>query len=225
MYSGIKSYEVGKGTPAQTPKIRETKPFTSSERIDESWSPLFDGKHIGRYVNYWKQNNWIKYGRWLAAPRDPNQFVGDKILIRKIVGDTLLCMKAEGTNYCNTLLFVLKFKQDIKSNLSFVLGILNSNFIGWYFRKKLMISVADEFPQIMIRDILTFPIPMSGNQSPLVNLVEQMLITQQRMASTQRETEREQHQNKREYLDAEIDRLVYELYGLTADEIKIVEGN
>lgn len=37
--------------------------------------------------------------------------------------------------------------------------------------------------------------------------------------------QRERDQRKCEYLDGEIDRLVYELYGITAEEIKIVEGN
>ena len=34
----------------------------------------------------------------------------------------------------------------------------------------------------------------------------------------------EQPQRKCDYLDAEIDRLVYQLYGLTEEEIAIVEG-
>ncbi len=223
MYSGIKSYEVGKGSPPQTEAIRDTKPFTSVIKNGDDWSPLFDGKHIGRYVNFWQGNNWIKYGRWLAAPREPKNFVGDKILIRKIVGETLLCMKAEGTNYCNTLLFILKTKSDSALELDYFLGILNSRFIGWYFRKKLMISDSDEFPQIMVRDILTFPIPKSENRSKLISNVNQMLETKKRLAATQRESEREQLERKCDHLDHEIDRLVYDLYGLTEEEIKIVE--
>jgi hypothetical protein len=33
-----------------------------------------------------------------------------------------------------------------------------------------------------------------------------------------------QSERKCEYLDSEIDKLVYELYGLTDEEIKVVEG-
>jgi hypothetical protein len=110
MYSGIKSYEVGKGKPAQTEKIRDTKPYTSEMKIDELWQPFFDGKHIGRYQLFWENNNWIKYGQWLAAPRDPENFEGEKILIRKITGKTLLATYIPDTSYCNTLLFVLKLK-------------------------------------------------------------------------------------------------------------------
>lgn len=45
MFSGIKVYEVGKGTPIQTEEIRKTKPFTSNIQIDKNWRPFFDGKH------------------------------------------------------------------------------------------------------------------------------------------------------------------------------------
>jgi hypothetical protein len=55
-------------------------------------------------------------------------------------------------------------------------------------------------------------------------LVDQMLATKKRLASAMSDTDRERHQNKCEYLDAEIDKLVYALYGLTAEEIRIVEG-
>lgn len=47
------------------------------------------------------------------------------------------------------------------ANISYkaLFSILNSKFIGWYFRKKFQISNEDTFPQIMIRDILQFAIP------------------------------------------------------------------
>ncbi len=40
-----------------------------------------------------------------------------------------------------------------------------------------------------------------------------------------RDTEREQLSRKCEYLDSEIDRLVYALYGLNEEEIGVVEGD
>ncbi len=55
-----------------------------------------------------------------------------------------------------------------------------------------------------------------------------LFATKQRLAQATREGrpgyEREQLQRKCDWLDSEIDKLVYQLYGLTAEEIKIVEG-
>ncbi len=224
MFSGIKVYEVGKGRPPQTDDIRDTKPFTSSSKNDDSWSPFYDGKHIGRYQLFWKQNNWLKYGEWLAAPRDNRNFIGEKLLIRKITGKTLIANYIPETSYCNTLLFVLKI---VSSDYSYksLLGILNSALIGWYFRKKFQIKDDDTFPQIMIRDILQFPIPVISKSvnSELSNLVDQLLTLNKELQTASLTSRREQLQAKIDYCEQRVNRLVYELYGLTEEEIAIVE--
>ncbi|MDD4652323.1 MAG: N-6 DNA methylase [Methanothrix sp.] len=226
MFSGIKAYEVGKGNPPQTKMIRDSKPYTSENRLEDSWLPLHDGKHIGRYQLLWKQNNWISYGQWLAAPRKPENFVGEKILIRKIVGKTLIAMHIPETSYCNTLLFILKIKPAIKFSYLYLLGILNSQFIGWYFRKKFQISAEDTFPQIMIRDILQLFVPTTdvARHDRMVSLVERMLALHKQLPETATPHEKTALQRQIEATDGQIDALVYELYGLTEEEIGIVEG-
>jgi len=227
MFYGIKAYQVGKGKPPQTKEILEVKPFTSSRKNDATFLPFFDGKHISRYELLWKQNNWLKYGNWLAEPRQPQKYEGEKILIRKIVGKTLFATYIPETSYCNTLLFVLKIKSNITLNYHYLLGILNSQFIGWYFRKKFQISADDTFPQIMIRDILQFPIPHPHSDSTrhdrMVALVDQMLELHKQLASARTDHDKTVIQRQIDATDRQIDQLVYELYGLTEEEIKIVE--
>ncbi|OQW96531.1 MAG: hypothetical protein BWK74_08315 [Desulfobacteraceae bacterium A6] len=58
----------------------------------------------------------------------------------------------------------------------------------------------------------------------MVALVEKMLALTPKLRVAKSESEKAALQNAVTTTDAEIDRLVYELYGLTADEIKIVEG-
>ncbi len=226
MFSGIKAYEVGKGDPSQNEKVRDNKPFTSEKKKDNAWSPLFDGKHIGRYELLWREDNWVHYGKWLAAPREEENFIGKKLLIRKIVGKTLLAMYVPYTSYCNTLLFILKTKPGCLFRYECLLGILNSTLIGWYFRKKFQISDEDLFPQIMIRDILKFPIPSvdKARHDYIVSLVEQMLAAKAKHAATTTESEKNRLDIQIEALDRQIDEAVYDLYGLTEEEIRIVEG-
>ncbi|WP_375579037.1 TaqI-like C-terminal specificity domain-containing protein [Marivirga tractuosa] len=216
MYSGIKVYEVGKGKPSQTPEIRDEKPYTSLIKKSDDWSPFIDGKHIGFYTLLWNENNWINYGEWLAAPRNAENFEGEKILIRKITSDRLISTYVPYTSYCNTLLFVLKLKKKIaKHSYQSILGILNSKFIGWYFRKKFQISDDDTFPQIMIRDILQFSIPNVWNSTSENIDIYASRILEAKMDDPKADTTS---------LEQEIDQIVYELYGLTEEEIKIVEG-
>ena len=58
----------------------------------------------------------------------------------------------------------------------------------------------------------------------MVSLVEQMLATKPQLAGAQSDKDKDFYENKCAALDRQIDALVYELYGLTPDEVKIVEG-
>ena len=51
-----------------------------------------------------------------------------------------------------------------------------------------------------------------------------MLELHKRLAAAKSEAEKAVIQRQIDHTDAEIDRLVYDLYGLTKDEIAIVEG-
>ncbi|MDR0442008.1 MAG: N-6 DNA methylase, partial [Treponema sp.] len=72
VYNGVKPFERGKGTPPQSEKIMKEKPYViEGKKPDNQWSPLLRGSLIHRYINKWNKNYWVKYGQWLAAPRDP----------------------------------------------------------------------------------------------------------------------------------------------------------
>ncbi|MDQ3397053.1 MAG: hypothetical protein M3511_04660, partial [Deinococcota bacterium] len=112
-------------------------------------------------------------------------------------------------------LYVLKLFSTTRISYKCLLGILNSRFLGWYFRKKFQISHEDTFPQIMIGDIMQFPVPIltDGQDTCLSTLSTQIL------------TAKEQDSNADvSALERQIDALVYELYGLTDEEIAMVEG-
>ena len=56
------------------------------------------------------------------------------------------------------------------------------------------------------------------------SMVSVLLAAKPQLARAQSDADKEFYGNKCADLDRRIDALVYELYGLTADEIKIVEG-
>ena len=59
----------------------------------------------------------------------------------------------------------------------------------------------------------------------MVSLVTQMLDLNKKLQDATLDHEKTLLQRQIEATDAAIDKLVYELYGLTDEEIKIVEGN
>jgi hypothetical protein len=58
----------------------------------------------------------------------------------------------------------------------------------------------------------------------MVALVGRMLDLQRKLAAASVPAERDLYRRQIEATDRQIDALVYELYGLTEDEIKVVEG-
>lgn len=223
MHSGIKVYSVGRGTPIQTELIRKLKPYTSTEKMGADWSPFFDGKHIGRYEIYWNQNNWIKYGANLAEPRNQENFLGEKILIRKITAKRLIATYVPYDSYCNTLLHVLKLTSQNYSYFN-ILAFLNSTLVGWYFRKRFQISDDDTFPQIMIRDILQFPVPEFPpiEKIDLNKQVEQLLHLNEQLTQTKLPSEIDQLQSHIQHCENRIDEIIFSIFDLTQDEIQLM---
>ena len=58
----------------------------------------------------------------------------------------------------------------------------------------------------------------------LVALVDTMLELQKKYHDAKMEQDKELYERQIKIVDAQIDRLVYELYGLTEVEVKVVEG-
>ena len=67
--------------------------------------------------------------------------------------------------------------------------------------------------------------PEKALHDEMVAKVEAMLAAKKDLAKAKTDKDRTYYENKCAALDREIDRLVYDLYGLTEDEIRIVEGS
>ena len=78
--------------------------------------------------------------------------------------------------------------------------------------------------QLPIRTInFSDPVDKARNDR-MVALVTQMLDLNKKLQDARLEQERTMLSRQIEATDASIDKLVYELYGLTEEEIKVVEG-
>jgi hypothetical protein len=96
-----------------------------------------------------------------------------------------------------------------------------------------MVARRDDFPKTIIKQTRELPFPKidsnisvdKARHDKLVFLVEKMLVLMPKLRGATSESEKAAVQNAIATTDAEIDRLVYELYGFTKEEIKIIEGN
>ena len=225
---GIKIYETGKGIPPQTSDFAKNHVYESTSQIDETYRRYLEGKDIQPYVIQYK-SRWLKYGDNLAARRDADLFTGSRLLVRRIVGERLIATFTDTDYVTSQLLQIVKPNDAMLAY--YLLGILNSHLIAYYFRKKY--NRQDKtFPEIRVYELASLPILAIDFDNPadverhakMVSLVEQMLSLHVKLAAAD-STSRTVLQRQIETTDAQIDRLVYALYGLSLEEVAIVEAN
>ena len=123
----------------------------------------------------------------------------------------------------------LVLKTEWKSH--YVLGLLNSKLLDWFLRKISVRQYQTAFSYVKkyIEQLPIRPINFSdpadkARHDRMVQLVESMLALHKHKAAARTQAEQDQIGRQIEATDREIDALVYELYGLTEEEIRIVAG-
>lgn len=128
---------------------------------------------------------------------------------------------------------VLK-KDNNKYSLLFLLALLNSNFMTKYFTSiNKYNSMSGGYLNVNKTQISNLPIPkidLSNDKQKqmhdnLLKLVDQMLSIQQKINSAKNDIEKESFQKLANSIDDQIDEIVYKLYNLTEEEIKVIKNS
>jgi len=206
---------------------------------DNKGRHIATNSYIARYAFLWGKKVNL-YKRNVYEPRlDPrcdvlsegtlHLFEQRKILVRGVAKRLTAMLDEEGMGL---LVAVHSVIGELYDN-AFLLGLLNSRLFDWIHRTQFYSA---RIPQGSLRYPVSFladlPIRTIDFSSPadvarhdqMVALVERMLDLHKRLAAAQLPQERTMLQRQIEATDKQIDRLVYELYGLTEEEIAIVEG-
>lgn len=281
--AGLQAYEKGKGIPKQTEEDVKNRPYDYTYKFDEETYKYLEGNNVVRYSINWS-GQYLKYGENLAAPRSVELFNGKKIIIREITGafpKNIISTYTEEFYLYNRSNIGIIEKESKKIDLKYILVILNSTLISYYFMKNTAKSVRKLFPKIILNDLRKFPFKEISlkEQQPFIEKANKILtlnkefqeILQKFQRMIMREFSLEKistklqnwyllnfaefikelskvkvklnlsqkadwedyfiaEKSKAETLnneitktDKEIDRMVYELYGLNEKEIEIIE--
>ena len=225
MIWGIKPYQVGHGTPIQTEEMMKNRIYHSDIKKDEEWKPLLVGSNINRYHIDYEHIQYIKYGKNLMYPSDEKLITKPKILLRQ-TSDIIRASFDELNFYPQNSVFIIS---STAVNLKLLLALLNSKLFDFIYKLRNP-QIGKVFAEIKPSVIKSFPIKndiffiKNENCSLLLALVDQMLQTQKDSHNAKSEADKKLYEQKISMIDKKIDELVYKLYGLTEDEIRIVEG-
>lgn len=224
---GVKPFQVGKGKPKQTREIVTQKPFVKENQEKpngEYWLPLMRGSLMNRYINHWQNNSWIDYGEWLAEPRNAEVFKAkEKIIIRQ-TSDKIVATIIGKNIICRNNLHIL-----ISETIShhFILGVLNSKLTDFYYTQ-INPEKGEVLAEVKKSHIDQLPLPQnysSQSYNQIINHVEQLLQLNKELLIANLESKKTLIKSKIEYNEDKINALVYQLYNLSEDEIKLIENN
>jgi len=209
---GLIAYDKYQGQSDEIIKSRAYHHFSNTENKFKRW--LY-GEDITRYLVKWNGKEYIDYCGGIANPRDPKYFKGKRILIREITNPRIFAAITSEELYNDPAIIIVKENSSIYS-LECLLAILNSKLATFYHFNSSPKATKGAFPKILVYDVNNFPLPQKIEktiQEKIAMLVDQILTINANDNSADTKD-----------LENQIDQLVYQLYELTEEEIKIVEG-
>jgi hypothetical protein len=188
------------------------------------------GDSIGRYQH--RKSYWFEFKRENITGRTTDkQKLGarPKILLRK-TGDSIIATFDDSGIFPEQSLYFL-FSGKTDADFKYLLGVLNSKLLNWFFKKSCLTN-EKSIAQVKRVDLVKLPIrtidfsqpPDKSRHNKLVAMVEEMLAAKKQLPLARSDSDKDFYENKCASLDSQIDQLVYELYGLTDEEIKLIEA-
>jgi len=168
--------------------------------------PIISGEDIGRYfikktAKFIPQKDVLKELSNYELPKIVIRQLGNSInaafsVDKEITTQSVYCIHSINKNYSNKL----------------ILAILNSKLIDFVYKS--IFAEKQQFPRILIENIKNMMLPKINTVlfKEIENLVNEILVTKKQNPSADTTD-----------LENQIDQLVYQLYGLTEEEIENIE--
>jgi hypothetical protein len=206
-------FQLKQGTKPYGDKQNKNPDLLSNNQIDQSWEPAINGRNIAPYSIVF-ENLYVKRSKELHSCL-PKQIVdSEKIYFQRMRKISLFprivaCYDRDGIHGLYTCSVIYKNNLNtVNLDLKYLLGILNSHLINiWYknFDTDLEIKLVS-VKSIPVREI------SQEQQQPIISLVDQILTSKK--SNPKADTSE---------LEKEIDNLVYKLYQLRYNEVKIID--
>lgn len=192
-------------------KIVKQRLWHSANKESEEYIQELYGRDISKY-SYKSTGEYVKYGRHLACYVDIRFFNQDRIVVREITNPTIIACRLKEIYVHDPQLIAVIPKDD--SSLNILWAVLNSKLATFYHFNHSPKATKGAFPKILVSDVKTFPLPNIDEETRVVidEKVSRILSAKQSDPSADTTV-----------LENEINFMVYKLYGLTYDEVLVVD--
>ncbi len=206
-------------------KTGNDKKYISRVKLSNGYKPILRSRNISRYFME-PELEYVNYGKQLSNPGNESLFLeSEKIVLQRIRN---LSLKRRLVASLDTeRRYLLKTAsihiRNNKINLKYLLAIINSKLINYYFSKN--------FLDFTIKKGYIEKIPIVVNpkisQASIAQLVNHLLsINKHIQALRDKKTdEKARLEKEAQRIDNQIDELVYKIYNITENEKKIIEAS
>lgn len=205
---GLIAYDKYKGQSEEIIKSRAYHSFIYKDGL-KKW---LWGEDVTRYNLTWNGKEYIDYCNGIANPRNPSFFVGKRMLVREITNPSIFAALIEIEAYNDPSIIIVKESRDYP--IEILVGIMNSKLATFFHFNHSPKVTKGAFPKILVQDIKEYPLPK-------VNLDERKILM--RLVDDVTTIKKGKSIADTSALENQIDFLVYHLYGLTYDEVLIVD--
>ena len=196
----------------QAIKTGNDKEYIVTTPIAGNYKPILRGKDVRRY-QILDPHLFVNYGKHLACPRTCSIFEQPKILIRE-AGAKITATYDDQKFYIMSSLYNAILKDESYS-LKYILALINSSLFQYLMNKLTFEKTKGAFTKAKIFHYYDLPVKAISldQQKRIVTIVDEIL----HMKAVNPDCNTNLYEQS-------IDNLVYELYGLSEAEIKMVES-
>lgn len=204
---GLIAYDKYKGQDEETIKNRIYHFDNFSKPSLKRW---LWGEDVTKYSLMWNKSEWIDYCDGIANPRNPDFFIGERVLIREITNPSIFAAITEEEYYHDPALIIVKKSKTYSSKV--LLAVLNSSLATFFHFNYSPKATKGAFPKIIVEDIRNFPLPkVNSDNVEMIESIVNIIIDEHKSKSDIKE-----HLFK-------LDMIFYKVYELTYKEVKIVD--
>lgn len=143
-----------------------------------------------------------------------------KIMFNKASKINAFYLDNEGKYYGDVTTYILS-----SNNLEYLLAILNSHMFYYAYNKYYVGGGIEGELTLFTLENFPIPDPDKDTENKLVNLVDNIIDLNKKLSSEKNPNTVEMLNARIQAVDKAIDKIVYSLYGLSEEEIGIIEGN